>query len=280
MQAMNDDDTPSFAQVFYEDKAIAFVLNSLRDATSLWAASSLFNETVLLNEVAEALSKIGKEKCPSQNYPEIQVSTERAILDKAAGDNSDMFDADLGLSLSMYENDELIKQRTALFQLKLGERAGTETKYKLDVRQVYNSGHNKHAADRWFMAVCETSHGVWSFGTARQIGSRLQEDQLSKVQYATSEDRVVVLRVADDWWSISQWIGDWLAGAIGRDSDLSDPNRIEMLIEKVRQREAAKKKGQDIGYEFERQFAAEGAFLPRVYLDVRVKSVKARPRQD
>jgi len=62
MQAMNDDDTPSFAQVFYEDKAIAFVLNSLRDATSLWAASSLFNETVLLNEVAEALSKIGKEK--------------------------------------------------------------------------------------------------------------------------------------------------------------------------------------------------------------------------
>lgn len=278
MQRINDDDTLTFAQVFYEDKAIAFVLNSLRDATKVWGTSSLFNETVLLNEVADALSKIGEEKCPSQNYPEIHVATERTILDKAANDNSDMFGADLGLTLSMYEGDELIKQRTALFQLKLGERAGTETKYKLDVRQVYNSGHNKHASDRWFMAVCEKSHGIWSFGTARQIGSRLQED-LPKVAYPNSADRVVVLQVASDWWSISQWIGDWLAGAIGRDSDLSDPNRIEMLIEKVRQREAAKKKGQDLDDEFERQFAAEGAFLPRVYLDVRVKSVKTKPRQ-
>lgn len=263
--------TPSFSQVFFQDDAVYIALNQVKEATRRWINSSLHNEAVLLNEVSDALLKVASNKCRSQIYPDMDVSASRTILDRKGTNNQDLFGADLAVTLSLFEGEQLIKQRTALFQLKVGARQGATVKYTLDVRQIYLVGHNKHSIGRWFIAVCD-NEGIWNFAAERVVAEKLTELQLSKVPYSHAADRKQALQVADSWSSMAEWTLDWLSGAQGTDSDLGDPKRLEEVLSQLRKKEQESGRPWGLGDEFESQFKQYEILLPRIHIEYRAQS--------
>jgi hypothetical protein len=245
--------TPSFSQVFFQDDAVYSALNQVREATRRWINSSLHNEAILLNEVSDALLEVASKKCRSPIYLDMDVSASRTILDRKGKNNRDLFGADLAVTLSLFKDEQLIKQRTALFQLKVGARQGTTVEYTLDVRQIYLVGHNKHSIGRWFMAVCD-NEGIWNLAAERVVAEKLTELQLSKVPFSHEADRKQALQVADSWSSMAEWTLDWLSGAQGTDSDLGDPKRLEEVLTQLRKKEQETGKSWETGDEFESQF--------------------------
>lgn len=263
--------TPSFSQIFFQDDAVFSALNQVREATQNWIKSSLRNETVLLNEVSNALLEVTSNECRSQIYPDMNVSASRIILDRRGKNNQDLFGADLAVTLSLFDGKKLEKQRTALFQLKVGKRQGVTVTYTLDVRQIYSVGHHKHSRGRWFMAVCDNT-GIWSLADERLIASHLTGLQLSQVGYSNAVDRKQDLQVADSWSSFAQWTLDWLSGAQGIDSDLDDPERLEEVLSQLRQKEQEARDSWGAGDDFESQFNPGEILLPRVHIEYRAQS--------
>jgi len=258
--------TPSFSQVFFADEAVLSALLRVKEATSRWIKSSTKTEAVLLNEVSDALLAVASNNCRSQIYPTLEVSASRTILDRKGMNNRDLFGADLAVTLSLYEDEQLIKQRTALFQLKVGKREGSKVQYSLDVRQIYTVGHNKHSLGRWFMTVCD-NHGIWNLAAERLVAEYLSEKELTKVPFPQKADRDVTLQVGESWSSIAQWTLDWLAGAQGEDSDLSDSKRLETVLSELRKKEEELGELWSTTEEFENQFNQYGILLPRVHIE-------------
>lgn len=267
--------TPSFSQIFFQDDAVYFALNQVKEATRRWINSSLHNEAVLLNEVSDALLEIASNKCRSKIYPDMDVSASRTILDRKGKNNQDLFGADLAVTLSLFEGEQLIKQRTALFQLKVGARQGTAVEYTLDVKQIYSVGHNKYSIGRWFIAVCDNA-GIWNLATERVVAEKLTELQLSKVAFSQAVDRKQALQVGDSWSSMAEWMLDWLSGAQGTDSDLGDPKRLEEVLSQLRKKEQETGKSWGPGDEFESQFKQYEILLPRIHIEYRAQSKRKK----
>jgi hypothetical protein len=267
--------TPSFLQVFFQDEAVYSALNQVKAATSRWINSSLHNEAVLLDEVSKALLDVASNKCRSQIYPDMDVSASRTILDRKGKNNQDLFGADLAVTLSLFEGELLLKQRTALFQLKVGARQGTTVKYTLDVRQIYLVGHNKHSNGRWFIAVCD-NEGIWNLAAERVVAEELTELQLSKGQFPHADDRKQALQVADSWSSVAEWTLDWLSGAQGTDSDLGDSKRLEEVLSQLRKKEQETGKSRGPGDEFESQYKQYEILLPRIHIEYRAQSKRKK----
>lgn len=267
---------PSFTQVFFEDDVVSSALNQIKFATKGWIDSSLRNETVLLNNISDALLKVASNKCQSQIYSDMDVSASRTILDRKGDNNQDKFGADLAVTLSLFEKEELIKQRTALFQLKVGERKGSTVKFLLDVRQIYRVGHNRHSMGRWFMGVCDNT-GVWKFASERLVAEGLTQQQLETAAFPNAADRKQSLQVEQSWSSIAEWTLDWLSGAQGEDSDLSNPQRLEAVLSQIRLNEEASRGLGKVEKDFEEQFSQYEILLPRIHIEYIVKAKRSLP---
>ena len=98
------------------------------------------------------------------------------------------------------------------------------------------------------------------------------------VPHSHEADRKKWLSINDEWLSISRWTYDWLAGGVGKDSDLEDDDRIEAVLEMLRDRETAVSAARSMGDDFDDQFASYGRLLPRVHIEY--KAAVKRNRSD
>lgn len=266
---------PTFSQALYQDDAVFSVLDALKSSTREWLSSQLRNETILLDKMAQALLEISKNSCSSPVYPSLKVSAKRSILDRKGRANTDLFAADLGLTLSLIENGVLERQRTALFQLKVGQHKPPETVFDIDARQIYSAGHNAHSAGRWFLALCDPQRGIWKLGSSRTLGESLTVVQQGAVAFAEEKNRKITLTTSQEWAGVSDWILDWLSGAVGIDSDLADNQRIEIIIQAVIAAEEAKNAKQMLDEDFTNQFSEYERFVPRVHIEFFIDNGKS-----
>jgi hypothetical protein len=202
----------SFWEVPDIDKFLAVVLSDVMSAISGWLNGRPLDEVVLMNRLTEVLGR-RRRGCDVGLQTPIELKCRVFLLHRQGNKQTDRYGSDL--AITVYTKDRsLIK--TVLFQLKRSSDLSTV----LDKQQIDDAMIDDRVADRAFVFAADDTRFCIRVKPIREINSFFHGNQKQQTFYT------------GDWHGLSKWVIEWMECSIGPNSDPSDPNSIENLLEK------------------------------------------------
>ena len=197
------------------DKVALPLLKEISVAISLWLKGAPRSESALTNRITELLGR-ERRQCEVGVYPGTTLKLEKYLLDRQALDNSDLYGADIAITVIVNSpSSSIIK--TALIQLKVSD----DFEVRLDFRQMLDGIINTITAERAFvLAVDRERRGAIRVRMTKEI-----YDPHSSFQTRGFN--------TENWMTFTPWLHDWLACRIGAPSDPTDPRSIETALSKL-----------------------------------------------
>lgn len=192
------------------DKLLSIVLDSTKVAIAGWLRGAPRDETALMNRVSEQLTRT-RRGCDVGTFERVVVRSRIAVLHRRAKDNSDLFGADIAVTVLAEPNGFM---KTALFQLKKGNGFQAQ----LEKEQLDDMLESDMTRRRAFVLYADEERTGVRIGHVPDLSREYSPGQRYKT-FGTAS-----------WQPLSLWLAKWLTCEIGPESDINDPGTIESIL--------------------------------------------------
>lgn len=197
------------------DLVVQSLLDDMVHATNGWLNGEPKDEPALMNRITERLSR-NRRKCDIGVGHPVEVVTDFFRLHREGPRQTDQYGADLAVTIRVAEID---LTKTVFFQLKVSHHY----KARLTLGQLQQPSAFPGVKERSFVLAVDDPGRGYRVEATRKCESEVQTGYESS-EFDTSK-----------WEYLTEWVIAWLECKNAPESDTSDPNAVEVLLEKYRQ---------------------------------------------